>query len=179
MTADEVLIELEILFIITKVGETYYITEKYKTLDEKIDFIEEKIADKEKLATYKNILAAVDKPSTWPDTIIKAKGRYKVIAFMDACEIPATAGPTRYRIRGFNKDVERFMDKLIMNKDVDPILIIEAVKRYYTLSEMPKGFSKFALEGDIMDVYAEFIEVNPLNNPEFLDPLNKPNSTWG
>ena len=175
MTKDEVLEQLEDLFIITRIGEDYFITEQYKTLDEKIDFIDSKT--KKELGTYKKILATVDENSKWAETIQKSKGRYKVIAFMDACEVPGTAGPSKYRLRGFGNDVIDAVNKIIADKNINPVLFIEAIKRYYKIMEMPKGFKNLILEGDALEVYEEFIDLKLDKNS--IDPANKSNATWG
>ncbi len=176
MTAEEVLKELEALFIITKISEQYFITEQYKTIEEKIAFIEEKT--KEQISPYVEILSTVKKNTKWIESIAQSKGRHKVIALMDACQIPGTAGVTKYRLRGFNEDVVKAVDKLVHNTDIDPIIFIEATKQYYKTMDSPKGFKNFMLEGDAIEVYEEFANIKKLPS-SYVDPKDKPNSTWG
>lgn len=178
MTGDETLKKLEELFIITKVGDSYYITEKYKTLPEKLEFIELKAKEQEPLSN-KEMIQAIQVPTEWHETIISSIGRSRVVAFMDVCNIPSITAK-RYRLRGFDKEVVKAIDKIVKDRSIKPIPFIESVKRYYATMEMPKGFKKYILEGDAMEVYEEFIELRPREgDATFIDPINKPNSTWG
>lgn len=175
MTGEEVLKELERLFIITKVGEDYFITTKYQSLDEKIHFLES-VSDKSGM-DYDVILNAEAEKSEWPETVIRSEGRSRVIAVMDACQVPAIS-KKKYRLRGFCKDTITQVGKIVRNPDVKPIIFIEAVRRYYLNTEMPKSFKKLIIEGDAIDIYNEFEHLSKRGDI-VIDPSEKPNRTWG
>ncbi len=164
MTKDEVLEQLEELFIITRIDRNYYITERYKTLGQKEP--EETVSP----------LKKPPEKSDWDERVTSSEGRFRAVAVMDLCDIPIYS-LDKYRLRVLNKDTIKIISKITRDKTVKPKIFIASIKRYYKNSKMPKNFKNLILDGDALDIYNEYIddeiEVNSL------DPANKSNMTWG
>lgn len=165
MTKDEVLEQLEDLFIVTRIGDAYFITEKYKTM-----FSE----DKEE-TVVSPIKKKVEK-SDWDIRVASSEGRSRAIAIMDLCDIPIYS-LDKYRLRVLNKETIKAISKITRDKNVKPIIFIESIKRYYKHSKMPKNFKNLILDGDALDIYNEYIDDSV--EAESLDPADRANMTWG
>ena len=170
MTSEEILEELESLFIITKIGDSYFMTDKYK------DFDVQTTENSEELEEPISILKVAPIISDWDKNVTSSEGRTKAVAIMDLCSIP-TYSLDKYRLRVLNKEAIQIATKITRNKNIRANIFVEAIKQYYKMSKSPKNFKNLLIDGDALDIYEEFIDRR--TNADKLDPIQKPNSTWG
>ena len=160
MTKDETLEKLKDLGIIDCIGETYLITEKYKTLlllnAESIKLQPLPITPKKSL-DYDKLLDSSTNGTEWPSEIIETTGRTRCVALMDACKIPITPANQTYRLRGLDKDSVNIIGNIVSNKDIDPATFIDAIALYYKHTERPKAFKTLIKDGEVLDMYQEHI----------------------
>ena len=176
MNKDEIINELSDKGIITKIGQEYIITEKYKELLSGITkIVVPTIPQTPTKLRFSDLLNPDTNGSDWPSQIIEAKGRERAVALMDCCEIPATAG-SGYRLRGLNKEAINILGNIIESSDIQPSTMIESIKLYYKYTDMPKGFKNYLIEGDILEVYNEHIEGKLL--PDLKDTNPNDQKRW-
>lgn len=176
MTKDELLIELEELLIITKVGNDYFISENYQQLQQVKPSVTNKISTKK----YEEILNGEENPSKWPYFIQNTRGRTRALNFMDIAKLPMRSAKG-FMVRSLNKEAIIAFDKLVDdNPNVNAEVFIRAIRNYYTETpEFCKAFKNLIIEGDAMTLYNEELERELKGVKENLDPLKKPNQTWG
>lgn len=173
MTKEELLDVLEKHSIILHIGDDWLITEKYKAYlkRDKPVVIPEQIAKKPvtKIEAFNTKTAG----NQWPEEIASAKGRYRVRALMDACEIPAASPNGEYMLRGVDNDLINTVSNIVDTDDFNPPDFIECIKLYYKNTQMPVGFKKMICEEHIVGLYDSYISGNiPGGNS------NKSNGTW-
>ena len=160
MNKDAIIEALIELGIIHQIGDIFFITDKYKEL---IDRAKEVMKDKVPVdktpgkLDYNELLAT--KASTfddWPDTIKDSTGITRVRALLDACEVP-TKAKSGYRLRGIPLEVITVVNNIISSEEILPEVFIQGIKDYYAKTEMPKGVKNLFLDGDVLDIYQEYL----------------------
>jgi len=179
MTKDEILKKLESLGLITVINSMYFITEKYKELLSKAATIplKSEIPVNKQLLDYDEILNTDGSATSWPSDIEHTTGRTRAEAFMNAANIPEMGGiaPRVYRLRGLPKECLTIIDNIINNKDVSPISMIKAIEIYYKYTEMPKSFKNLLLEGEVINLYHEYIKGTLIKN---IKPKDNTSQKW-
>ena len=175
MTHTEVLDELERLFIITRIGSEYFISQDIIERASRHD-TEIPIAEKIPKTEYEEILDKPEDPTRWPYQIKETKGRARVEAFMNLAKVPHRV-KNGYRVRGLDKDCIIAIDRLVeRNPNMRVDILFSEVEFYYKSTEYPKAFKNFVKEGDMLDIYNEAIE-RLKENKTRIDPNS--NTTWG
>ena len=175
MTKDEIIIELEAKGIVTQIGESFFITEKYKELLE-AQPNRVVLADIPKELNYDRILNTTSNGSEWPVEILESTGRTRATALMNACTIPDVS-KKGYRLRGLSTDAINVIGNIVTSKDIDPPTFIDAIQKYYKYTEMPKGFKNLLLDGDVLDIYQEHLSGSFIKSIKKQDGSN--NQKWG
>jgi len=152
---DEIIQDLINVGIIAEFSGSYMLTEKYKeVLTNKV-----KLQEPEKLEDVnKSLLMEVgDNLKTWAEDIIQTEGRIRAENFMNACNIP-TKAPGGYRLRGLPLDCLRLIDNIVTSDSIIPADMIGCINSYYNDdNEHPKTFKNLLLDGDVIDIYKEWI----------------------
>ena len=158
MTKDEIIDDLLKKGIVDKIGEAYFITEKYKELLSNTKLVVEIPEHQLKpVKNYDHLLNATTNGKDWPIEILEAKGRNRAAALMNACEVPAVSPDGSYRLRGVSLEAVNVIGNIIESDHIDGATFIASTKLYYKRMEKPKGFKNFVLEGDALEVYNDFI----------------------
>lgn len=161
MTKDEILQTLNSVGVITIIAGDFFLTEKYKELLTPALNAPKQIPKKKTLPRldYDEILNVDGTDTAWPAEIEHTVGRIRSEHFMNACKIPDMGGkpPRTYRLRGLPKECLSIIDNIVNNKDVSPASIIKAIELYYKYTEMPKSFKNLLLEGEVINIYHEYI----------------------
>ena len=161
VSKDEIIKQLIEVGIITCIDNQYILTEKYKDLlsiDASIKLSAPRVEVKSTI-DRNELLNPKTSGNEWPVEIAETTGRNRASAFMDICEIPAT-GPESagsYRIRGLDNDAVNIIGNIVNNRNISPLDMIESIKQYYTNTLHPKAFKNYLKDGDVADVYEEFI----------------------
>ena len=153
-TKDEIVIDMVDVGIIAQFGTNYMLTEKYKELlTNKV-----KLAKEEPANINKEVLMEVgDNKGSWAEDISQTEGRVQAENFMNACEIPVRA-PKGYRLRSLPYDCLRMISNIIQSDDIIPGDMIAAIKTYYNSNnDHVKTFKNLLLEGDVVDIYKEWV----------------------
>lgn len=179
MNIEELIEELENLFIITRIGSEYFISQdiiKSRNKPEEMGSPANKSPVK---AEYKEVLSKPNPVSNWPFEIVHSRGRKRAEAFMAYGKVPNISSVGNYRLRGLNNDAIKVIEKLVdRNPNIKSDLLFKEVAYYYKTTEYPKTFKNFVLEGDMLDIYNEALE-RLANNVSRIDPDKGGNTTWG
>ena len=154
---DEIIVELLDVGIIIELSGMYMLTEKYKeVLKAKVT-----IPQPGKVDVNKDIILKVgDNITEWSEDIIQSEGRARAESFMNACDIPIKA-PSGYRLRSLPMDCLRIIDNIVNDKDVSPGDMIASIASYYNSNnQYPKTFKNLLLDGEVVDIYNEWISGN-------------------
>lgn len=157
MTKDEIINVLLNKSIINEIDGTYFLTEKYKEVQNSSVNLTAVSSSPVKITNYDELLDASTNGNNWPVEILESVGRTRAVAFMDACKIP-TISKKGYMLRGVDKQALNVLGNIVENRSIHPNTLIDAVKHYYTYVECPKGIKNFLVDGDILDVYNLHIE---------------------
>lgn len=178
MSADEILIELEIKNIIVKIDSEYFITEEYKRLLELGKKPQVNLLDTPIAAKNTKVLGHIV-VSEWPDEIALQTGRQQVLAFMNHCNVPTYSGKDSvYRIRGITVGLIKAIPYLINPEHYQKSIVEKVIQDYYTTVSAPKNFSNF-IEKDFDQMYQEYLEGNIIVPPKNESDEPKDNTTWG
>ena len=157
---DEIVEDMLELGIIIELSGSYMLTEKYKELTA----AKVVIPQPKKVDVNKDIILKVgDNVSEWSEDIIRSEGRARAESFMNACNIPAKA-PSGYRLRSLPVDCLRIIDNIVTDKDVSPGDMLASISSYYNgENKYPKAFKNLLLDGEVVDIYNEWIsgDFNP------------------
>jgi hypothetical protein len=178
MTKDEILIKCESLGLIDKIGEGYFLTEKYKELLAGAAPIKltPLLPDDTKLNLAKLMNLDTNGPE-WPVQLVGSQGFDRAVNFCDLCKIPRFA-PKGYPLRGMNQDSINILGNVMADKTIEPGIFIGGIKLYYKHSEMPKGIKNLLLEGIAFELYKEHIAGNLLAALTGGDSVDKSNQHW-
>jgi len=175
MTKDEIVQLMEDKNIIVNIGGGFFITEKYKHLEQEEVIPVVKVEEKKQAKL--NIEELMD-PTTagagWPSEIIDAKGRARGLAFMNICEVPAQSPDGAYMLRGMDKESINIIGNLVDSDDIIPVDLINSIKHYYKTTERPKAFKNFVNEGLIVEAYTLYQTGGFKNTNQ-----SKSNGSWG
>lgn len=157
MKSEEILKLLEEKGIIVSVGGDYLMTEKYKELlEQKSAPIVEPAGLVKRSVNYDTLLNPNVSGDEWPDGIAETSGRTRAGLLMNAIGIPVAA-KKGYRLKGLDKTAVNIIGNIVGDPTIHPPTFIAAIKLYYEHTEMPKGFKALLIDGDVLDLYQEYI----------------------
>ena len=175
MTQDEIIKDLITKGIVDKIGDAYFITEKYKELLTQQPLRAQPESIPTKIKNYDSLLNQNTNGKDWPIEVLENKGRVRVTALMDVCQIPTHAPDGSYRLRGVSQEAVNVLGNISDSDEIDGTTFIAATTYYYKNMDKPKGFKNYLLEGEALDVYTEFITGELQKN---LGSSDKSNQTW-
>lgn len=142
MKKDQVLKELENVGVIHRIEQDYFITKKAKLLFYADNNV---VIDKYKDVSTSNKSKILDQPTLdptgYPEEVdLATSDTSKVVAFLDACEVPSTDEERTYRIRGLDRKTIEIVYKFVTDTNTyKPSILMKAVSSYYKCTEKPKA----------------------------------------
>lgn len=182
---EEIIKELLEKGIIVQIGGKYIITEKYQELLAQSKATPALVAVPKK--SFKEVASSIDvdllmegySGDNWSSEIHEVRGRSRVTAFLDECEVPVYSKDKSYRLRGITKDVIATVDNIVDSPDIHPGTMIKAIKNYYKTIEFPRSVAKLFSEGEFFDLYTEYLNGDFITSTKGGTDDPKPNESWG
>jgi hypothetical protein len=159
MNEREILEELAKLGIITSIAGQFFITEKYKELLAGTNVIQDVVPEPKKSKTIDNyeLLNTEGSETAWPADVAQTAGRVRADHFMTFCKIPVTAPDGSYRLRSLPLNCLSIIDNIVAQKDINPLVMSTSIAMYYEHTKYPKTFKNLLLEGEVINIYNEYV----------------------